>query len=154
MTSLSLTSKVLTWSDPESHLKPPYSRFANDGPAWQPFVLRLVMVALTVGLAALGQDGSYHSPASDVLLPSLAGQSGPDRLIADDGRMGFVLLRLLEEDKQGFAQNQKSIGALREMLADVKADHPGTSLGLTGLPIIEYAEMHSSARSMTLFWPV
>ena len=43
--------------------------------------------------------------------------------------MGFVLLRLLEEDKQGFAQNQKSIAILRELVAEVKAATPARKSG-------------------------
>ena len=74
----------------------------------------------------------------------LAAEAASTRLISDDGRMGFVLLRLLEEDRQSFAQNNESISVLRQLTAEVQAQHPGTKIGLTGLPIIEYDEMRSS----------
>lgn len=81
---------------------------------------------------------------------SLAAQSASTRLISDDGRTGFVLLRLTEEDKQSFAQNDESIKLLRKLTADVASRHPGVKLGLTGLPIIEHDEMQSSEKSMSV----
>ncbi len=70
--------------------------------------------------------------------------------MSEDGRMGFVLLRLVEEDRQSFAQNSTSIEILRQLAAEIETRHPGTKVGLTGLPIIEFDEMRSSERSMTL----
>ena len=64
--------------------------------------------------------------------------------MSDDGRMGLVLLRFVEKDKQNFAQNSESIAVLRQLTAEVQSRHPGTKIGLTGLPIIEFDEMHSS----------
>ena len=69
--------------------------------------------------------------------------------MSDDGRMGFILLKLVQEDKRGFAQNNESIIALRRLAAEVMAQHPGVKIGLTGLPIIEYDEMRSSEQSMS-----
>ena len=83
------------------------------------------------------------------LSKSLAAQSAATRLISDDGRTGFILLRLLEEDKQSFAQNDESIKVLRQLTADVRSRHLGTKIGLTGLPIIEHDEMQSSEKSMS-----
>ncbi len=100
--------------------------------------------------AALGQSGSYKSPWPEMSFSSsLAAESASTRLISDDGRMGFVLLRFLEEDRQSFAQNNGSIQALRQLTAEVQSRHPGTKVGLTGLPIIEYDEMRSSEKSMS-----
>ncbi len=76
--------------------------------------------------------------------------SGSTRLISDNGRTGFVLLKLMEEDTQSFAQNSESIDALRRMTAEIKVRHPDAKIGLTGLPVIEYDEMRSSEKSMTL----
>ena len=119
---------------------------------------------VTEGLkAALGQPGTQGrssagggSAASMFPWPempvseSLAAQSASTRLISDDGQTGFVLLRLLEEDKQSFAQNDESVKVLRQLTADVRSRNPGTKIGLTGLPIIEYDEMQSSEKSMSL----
>ena len=70
--------------------------------------------------------------------------------MSDDGRMGLVLLKFAEEDKQNFAQNSEPIAVLRQLTAEVQSRHPGTKLGLTGLPIIEFDEMRSSESSMSL----
>jgi uncharacterized protein len=99
---------------------------------------------------AIRHPGSYQSPWPDMSLPgSLAAQSASTRLISEDGCTGFILLRLLEEDTQGFAQNDKSILALRDIVAKVHSQHRDTKIGLTGLPIIEHDEMHSSEKSMS-----
>ena len=101
--------------------------------------------------AALGQAGPYKSPWPEMSFSSpLAAEATSMRLISDDGRMGFVLLRFLEEDRQSFAQNNESIKALRQLTAEVQSQHPGTKIGLTGLPIIEYDEMRSSEKSMSV----
>lgn len=76
--------------------------------------------------------------------------SGATRLISDDGGTGFVLLKLMEEDTQSFAQNSESIDALRRITTEIEARHPDAKIGLTGLPVIEYDEMRSSEKSMTL----
>ena len=103
------------------------------------------------GLAvALGQTEGYKSPWPEMSLSSpLVAEAASTRLMSDDGRMGFVLLRFLEEDRQSFAQNNGSIHVLRQLTAEVQSRHPGTKIGLTGLPIIEYDEMRSSEKSMS-----
>ena len=101
--------------------------------------------------AALGQAGPYKSPWPEMSFSSpLTPEATSMRLMSDDGRMGFVLLRFLEEDRQSFAQNNESIKALRQLTAEVQSQHPGTKIGLTGLPIIEYDEMQSSEKSMSV----
>ncbi|MEN6451684.1 MAG: MMPL family transporter, partial [Thermoguttaceae bacterium] len=99
--------------------------------------------------AALDQAGGYKSPWPEMPTPAAAAKQS-HRLISDDGRMGFILLRLLEEDKQSFAQNNESIKVLRELTAAVKERHPGVQVGITGLPIIEHDEMQSSEASMSV----
>ncbi|MCE5269227.1 MAG: MMPL family transporter [Planctomycetaceae bacterium] len=100
---------------------------------------------------ALGQSGGYRSPWPEMPFGGAAAQAKKSqRMISDDGRMGFILLRLIEEDRQSFAQNDESIKVLRALAADVNGRHPGTKVGLTGLPIIEHDEMQSSEKSMSL----
>lgn len=99
---------------------------------------------------ALEQSGPYRSPWPEMALPeSLANQSATTRLLSKDGLTGFILLRFLEEDNQGFAQNDASVKALRQLTANVRSRHPGTKIGLTGLPILEHDEMQSSEKSMS-----
>jgi uncharacterized protein len=100
--------------------------------------------------AALHQPGSYKSPWADMPLPnSLVAKSASTRLLSADGKMGFILLRLLDEDNQSFAQYDEPIKVLRQLAADVRSRHAGTKIGLTGLPIIEHDEMQSSESSMS-----
>ena len=71
-------------------------------------------------------------------------------LLENDGRIGFVLLRLIKEDTQNFAQNGEAIVGLKRLVAQMRTRHPQVKIGLTGLPIIEYDEMQSSESSMSL----
>ena len=100
------------------------------------------------GDCGLGSSSMFPWPEMP-LSKSLVAQSAATRLISDDGRTGFILLRFLEEDKQSFAQNDESIRVLRQLTADVRSRHPRTKIGLTGLPIIEHDEMQSSEKSMS-----
>jgi hopanoid biosynthesis associated RND transporter like protein HpnN len=100
--------------------------------------------------AALGPDKTYQSPWPAMSFSSpLETEAASTRLISDDGKIGFVLLRLKEEDRQSFAQNDGSIKTLRQLMAEVQSQHPGVKIGLTGLPIIEFDEMRSSEKSMS-----
>ncbi len=71
-------------------------------------------------------------------------------LLENEGRLGFVLLRLAERDESSFARNSASIDALRALLEPIKAARPEVKIGLTGLPIIENDEMRASERSMSV----
>ncbi len=102
------------------------------------------------GMAGLSDQLSGIERALAQTTPDAFFASGATRLISDDGGTGFVLLKLMEEDTQSFAQNSESIDALRRITAEIKARHPGAKIGLTGLPVIEYDEMRSSEKSMTL----
>ena len=127
---------------------------SNGSPAQQLQMLAAMQTELprvTNGLgAALGSSGSYKSPWPEMSFSSSSqDDAASTRLLSEDGRMGFLLLRFLEEDRQSFAQNDESIRVLREITAQVRSQHPGTKIGLTGLPIIEFDEMRSSEKSMS-----
>ncbi len=99
--------------------------------------------------AALG--GRYQSPWPRLQVPP-APADDPDtgELLADGGRMGFVLLRLAGDESEGdFVRGRKPIEALRRVIAQVQTAHPQTRIGLTGLRVIEHDEMLSSQTSMT-----
>jgi hopanoid biosynthesis associated RND transporter like protein HpnN len=102
-------------------------------------------------LTALSKPGTYKSP-----WPEMSGSAAPlagltsHRLLTDSGRMGFVLMKLAQEDNQGFVQNAKSIQLLRSILDGIKVRHVNVKVGVTGLPIMEYDEMQRSQSSMTI----
>ncbi len=64
-------------------------------------------------------------------------------LLAEKGRMGFVLLRFRNVQEE-FAKGGQAIGALRQTIAHVRERHPAVWIGLTGMPVIEYDEMQAS----------
>jgi len=70
-----------------------------------------------------------------------------EHLLAKDGRLGFVLLRLTKE-KEGFAGASAAADELRRIIARVRDGHAGVSIGLTGIPVMEDDEMRASQTSM------
>ena len=115
-------------------------------------VVQSEMVRLADGLtAALGPSGRYRSPWPEMFTPrSAPTELASGHLLSGDDRLGFVLLRLVKEDKESFAQNSEAIDTLHRLIAQVRARHPETKVGLTGLPVIENDEMRCSHLSMTL----
>ena len=68
-------------------------------------------------------------------------------LLAKEGRLGFVLLRLAKS-KDGFAGASAATDELRRLIKLVAARHTGVTIGLTGLPVMEDDEMRTSQQSM------
>ncbi len=65
-------------------------------------------------------------------------------LHTSDGRMAFVLLRLVKDPEERFARNSEQIDTLRRIVSHLRQRHPDVKIGLTGLPVIENDEMRSS----------
>lgn len=100
--------------------------------------------------AALSSDPRYRSPwpempAAFATLSELSGEY----LLTNEGKLGFVLLRLSNSESDGFTRGSEATDALRKLIADVSSRHPETKIGLTGLPIMENDEMRASQSSMT-----
>jgi hopanoid biosynthesis associated RND transporter like protein HpnN len=100
-------------------------------------------------LAMLSQKKQYVSPwpgmpQSFATLSELSSEY----LLTNEGRLGFVLLRLSRGEDGGFARCSEAVDALRGLIERVEARHPGTRVGLTGLPVMENDEMRSSQSSM------
>jgi hopanoid biosynthesis associated RND transporter like protein HpnN len=100
-------------------------------------------------LAAVGSRRGYVSPwpempASFATLSEL----NSEYLLMQEGKLGFVLLRLAHGNGDGFARGAQSIEALRAVLAQAQLKHPEVKIGLTGIPIMEHDEMASSQSSM------
>jgi hypothetical protein len=68
-------------------------------------------------------------------------------LLAKDGQLGFVLLRLAKS-KDGFAGASAATDELRRLIKLVAARHADVTIGLTGLPVMEDDEMRTSQQSM------
>lgn len=81
-------------------------------------------------------------PASVATLSDL----GNRYLLTNEGRLGFILLRLAP-GKPGFAAGTEAIDALRELIQQTSLRHPQGKIGLTGLPVMENDEMRASQRA-------
>jgi hypothetical protein len=99
---------------------------------------------------ALGPEGKYRSPWPEMPCSiATLSELSSEYLLTCGGRMGFVLLQLADDQSDGFAQGSESIDALRSVIAQSQARHPETTIGLTGLPVMENDEMRSSQRAMS-----
>ncbi len=100
-------------------------------------------------LAAMSDRSRYQSPwpAMPGLVATLSELSS-DYILAQEGRTGFVFLRLAKRDRASFAQGTEAIEALRGQIARVQGRHPHVAIGLTGLPVMENDEMRSSQAAM------
>lgn len=69
----------------------------------------------------------------------------PQYFFNGDGSLAFLLVRPTKETGS-FTANQRSVEALRQLLASARSDHPAVQLGLTGLPVLETDEMAAAER--------
>ncbi len=100
--------------------------------------------------AALEPAEKYQWPWDSVLgsvTPLAALGSRP--LVTEDGKLGFVMLKLAAADATSFDPHTKGLDALRQIVAGVQAQHRDVQIGLTGLPVIENDEMRASQTSMS-----
>ena len=104
--------------------------------------------ALLAGVESPAGRGDYVSPWPG--MPESLGtlrDLSSQHLLAKEGRLGFVLLRLVKEEG-GFAGASAATDELRRLIATAGERHPGVSIGLTGLPVMEDDEMRTSQQSM------
>ncbi|UUO07417.1 MMPL family transporter [Blastopirellula sp. J2-11] len=101
-------------------------------------------------LHALREDGSntsiWNEPHESL---SVMSQLDSEYFTANEGRMGFVLLRLVKNESS-FSQGGEAIRRLRGIIRNVQAGHPEVQIGLTGLPVMENDEMEGSQKDMIL----
>jgi hopanoid biosynthesis associated RND transporter like protein HpnN len=109
--------------------------------------------SLVAGLEAVarpaeGSAADYVSPWPGMpdSLSTLRDLSS-EHLLAKDGRLGFVLLRLAKASG-GFAGASAATDELRRLIRVVGDRHPDVTIGLTGLPVMEDDEMRASQQSM------
>lgn len=73
----------------------------------------------------------------------------PEYFIADQGRMGIVLLKIAESKESSFTYGTRSIEKLRQIIQDCQTRHPNVDIGLTGLTVMENDEMRISQEGST-----
>ena len=105
---------------------------------------------LAAGLASMLEDEPRYETPWPEMSGSIAtlSQLGSEYLLTNEGRVGFVLLRLAKSNAAGFAGGSEAIRTLRRVMAQVAARHPQVRIGLTGLPVMEDDEMRASHHSM------
>ncbi|MGA2031714.1 MAG: MMPL family transporter, partial [Thermoguttaceae bacterium] len=99
---------------------------------------------------ALSGRGPYQSPWPEMTPPAALDELGSRYLLANNGRLGFVLLRFSQKDEGSFAQNTDAVDSLRKIIDLAKFQYPHVKIGLTGLPIMENDEMRVSESSMSV----
>ena len=107
-----------------------------------------LVAGIEAPLTAELRSGDYVSPWPGMpeSLSTLRDLSS-EHLLAKEGRLGFVLLRLTKAEG-GFAGASAATDELRRIIGRVGERHPGISIGLTGLPVMEDDEMRTSQQSM------
>ncbi len=100
-------------------------------------------------LGALTDRGCYRSPWPQMpqSITTLS-ELDSEYLLTREGRLGFVLLRIAQGEKDSFAQGSEAIDALRDLIDQVGRKHPEVRIGLTGLPVMENDEMRTSQSAM------
>lgn len=63
-------------------------------------------------------------------------------------KTAVMMVKMIEEKNADFARGTAGIETLRSILASVQENHPGVTLQLTGLPVMENDEMRSSQNAM------
>ncbi|MCX7415711.1 MAG: MMPL family transporter [Planctomycetia bacterium] len=129
---------------------PPGSTTTDELPAaaLERYTESLVAGLDAVSAASTAKPGEYLSPWPGMpeSLSTLRDLSS-EHLLAKDGTLGFMLLRLAKA-KGGFAGASVATDELRRLINLVAVRHPGVTIGLTGLPVMEDDEMRSSQQSM------
>jgi hopanoid biosynthesis associated RND transporter like protein HpnN len=97
-------------------------------------------------LTALAAPPPSTLPRSSHVSQALS-RFDPQYLLADEGKLGFVLARLNEQPAEASA-NGAAIARLREMVKMAQNRHPHVWIGVTGMPIIEHDEMAASQFDM------
>lgn len=106
--------------------------------------------SLQILASALGQAGPYQSPWPETAnFAAMQQDADGGYILANDGRVGMVMLWLVKDDADNFAEYASAIAELRQIVAQVKSRHPEAWIGLTGMPVMENDEMESSQTAMT-----
>ncbi|MEN6493130.1 MAG: MMPL family transporter [Thermoguttaceae bacterium] len=102
-------------------------------------------------LAALDPNAQYQSPWPDTgnLAAGRNDLQANRRFLTADGRLGFVLLRVVKQDTTDFIQNSRAIDVLKRTIDGARSRHPEVQIGATGLPVIEHDEMQMAQSSTT-----
>src|SRR5262249_27600733 len=102
------------------------------------FLAQLRSISRTAA-AVLDDPAAYRTPWNSIL-PQAPQQKDllaePQYFFSGDGTLAFLLVRPVKE-AGSFTAAQKSVDALRALVADLGPRFPGLEFGLTGMPVLE-----------------
>ncbi len=115
------------------------------------FLTQLLAVSRSA-TASLDDISAYRNPWHS-LMPAAPEQKDllaePQYFFSGDGTLAFLLARPVQEEGS-FTAAQKSVEAMRGLVAAVRPRFPELELGLTGLPVLETDEMVASQNDTNL----
>ena len=91
----------------------------------------------------------YRSPWGGLFTAPRPGGGGDGYFAAPDGRLLFVFVEQTRREGS-FTDNQEKIAELRAVIARLRADFPGVSVGVTGGPALSNDEMTTAFRDSGL----
>jgi len=102
--------------------------------------------------ATLAEPAAYRNPWGSLLARPPEQKdllAEPQYFFSGDGTLAFMLVRPVKE-AGSFTAAQKSVAALREVVARTRPDFPSVEFGLTGLPVLETDEMSAAQHDTEL----
>jgi hypothetical protein len=132
-------------------------------PADEQFFTQFQAITRSAAATLRDPDG-YRNPWRSLVTPPPGQEAGQQDMLAepqyffseDASRrprtgetLAFLLVRPVKEEGS-FTAAQKSVEALREVVAAVRPDYPALQFGITGLPVLENDEMTAAGRDTRL----
>lgn len=125
------------------------SHLPADAPERAPMLAQLERLVASLE-ALLVSPGEYQSPWPDAgTLDDEYARLRDQHLLADEGKLGFVMLKLYGADATANKDPHAALVKLEEVMALVESRHPEVTIGVTGMPVLEHDEMQTSQRDMT-----
>lgn len=136
--SLSLLSLLREAQHRAEQLQPGQPLSAAD----DQFLTQLASISQTA-TATLNDATAYHNPWGSLLAQPPEQKdllAEPQYFFSGDGSLAFLLVRPIK-DLSSFTPAQKSVEAIRAVVAEARSAYPELAIGLTGLPVLEHDEM-------------
>jgi hopanoid biosynthesis associated RND transporter like protein HpnN len=120
-------------------------------PADEQFFTQLLAISRSAA-DTLADPAAYHNPWSSLMDRAPEQKdllAEPQYFFSGDNGLAFLLVRPVKE-KGSFTAALKSVGTLREFVADTKKDFQEVEFGLTGLPVLETDEMAAAQKDTAM----
>ncbi|MBY0526187.1 MAG: MMPL family transporter [Gemmataceae bacterium] len=111
------------------------------------FLMQFLAITRTAS-ATLDDPAEYKNPWGALLTQQPEQKdlmAEPQYFFSGDGGLAFLLARPVKE-VGSFTAAEKSVAAMRRIVAEVKPEFPEIEFGLTGLPVLETDEMVAAQR--------